>query len=296
MTTGVLTSYHYFRGFDFDRLPASVPLVMDSGAFSAYTSGATITTGDYAAWLTDTAPRWRFAFNLDVLADPKASLANWRTLADHGHRTVPVIHYGDQPAAVLPPYLAAGADRVALGGLAVSPTRPAMRWTAACFAWLRDHHPHIPVHGLGIHMRSPAARLGWSSTDSSAFTAAWRYGRLGLYDPATRRWATVPLDGRATHRYGRLLRSYGFTPAEVAESDTHTREALVRLATLVECRAADDWPGDRYLTTKPSVVTGIGLADVAHTVDRYLTTTLGTVVKGQPDIGVSVIADTIAGV
>lgn len=94
-----------------------------------------------------------------------------------------------------------------------------------------------------------------------------------------KRWRAFPLDGREPYRHGALIRSYGYEPSQVAVSTPATREALVRLATRSECRAAQDYGSavPRYLTTKPSVTTGVGLAAVAQeAAHRY-------VVDGSPE-------------
>lgn len=237
LSTGILTSFWYYRRFDFDRF-APVPLILDSGAFSAYTSGGEVQLEEYAEWATALAGRWQFAFNLDVLGDAKASLANWERMRVLGVETVPVIHYGDRPENVLPAYLAQGADRIALGGIAVS--------------------------GAGTQVTS------------------WRFARLGLW--TGKRWVTVPLDGHSIYRYSGSVRRYGINPAEVTRSSPATRLRLVELATRSEAAAAEAWNATqvpssrflantdlashaqltRYLTTKPSVVTGAGLDRVSH--------------------------------
>lgn len=240
-STGVLTSFWYYADYDFARLPVDVPLIMDSGAFSAWTSGGKVTLEDYAAWLRDTSPRWAFAFNLDVIGDEAASFANWSKLLTHGALTTPVIHFGDRPEEVLPRYFAAGADRLAISGGAMKTAdiNQVLRWQAYVHRWIQRNRPQTPVHGLGVHMRSKLAKLPWATTDSSAFTSAWRFARLGLW--TGKRWFTVPLDGRSIYRHGNAVRSYGFDPSEVATSNPQTREHLVRLATRIECRAAEDW-------------------------------------------------------
>lgn len=241
--TGVLTSFWYFRKFDLNKL-GSCRVIADSGAFSAYTSGAVVTPGDYADWLDQWPDRFEFAFNLDVLGDPAQSLANWQALQDRGHLTVPVIHYGDRPEDVLPAYLnrTDPADRLAFGGIAVSGASTQVKaWCAYVFRWLRDNAPDLPTHGLGVHMKSKLAAFPWTTTDSSSFGSAWRFGRAVLWDPDHLRWVGYRLDGKDVYRVGRITRRYGVEPGEVAESTGETRDTLVRMVTRSECRAAQDW-------------------------------------------------------
>jgi hypothetical protein len=238
MSVGLLASFWYYRKFDLGAITRSCPLILDSGAFTAHTQGGKIDLYEYADWL-DSAPRpYDFAFTLDVLGDERQSFRNWERLRDRGTPTVPVVHFGQKPDA-MQRYIDAGAERVALGGLAGGgPTPQAKAWTAVMFRALRDQ-PHIATHGLGIHLSSPMARFPWTTTDSSTFGFAWRFARLMLW--TGRRWHNVPLDGRSLFAHAALVRSYGFEPEQVAVSTPETREDLVRFVMRVECRAARDY-------------------------------------------------------
>ena len=238
MTVGLLASFWYYRKFDLGAITRACPLILDSGAFTAHTQGGKIDMFEYAEWL-DTAPRpYDFAFTLDVLGDERQSFLNWERLRSRGTDTIPVVHFGSKPDA-LARYIDAGADRIALGGLAGGgPTPQAKAWTAVMFRALREH-PDIRTHGLGIHLSSPMARFPWTTTDSSTFGFAWRFARLTLW--TGRRWHTVPLDGKAIYQHAALVRSYGFEPEQVAVSTPETREDLVRFVMRVEARAARDY-------------------------------------------------------
>jgi hypothetical protein len=238
MSVGLLASFWYYRKFDLGAITRACPLILDSGAFTAYTQGGSVDIIEYADWLDAAQRPYDFAFTLDVLGDERQSFRNWERLRDRGTPTVPVIHFGQGPA-VLQRYIDAGAERVALGGLAGGgPTPQAKAWTAVMFRALRDQ-PQIATHGLGIHLSSPMARFPWTTTDSSTFGFAWRFARLMLW--TGRRWHTVPLDGKAIYQHARLVRSYGFEPEQVAVSTPETREDLVRFVMRVECRAAHDY-------------------------------------------------------
>lgn len=237
---GVLISFWYYGRFDVSRIPTSVRVIADSGAFSAWTSGSTVSVPGYAAWLDLISDRVDFAFNLDVIGDEEGSYRQWVQLQrEFGHTTVPVIHYGDRPEAVIPRYLEGGATRFAISGGAMRtvPVRQRLAWQALVHKWFRDHAPTVPLHGLGVHMRSPLARLPWDTIDASSFSMTWRMGRLALWSPR-RGWRQVELNGRDIYKHGPEVRSYGFEPEEVAVSTSTTRPKLVRLATRIETRAA----------------------------------------------------------
>ena len=237
--TGILTSFFYYPRFDFSRIPDGVPLILDSGAFSAYTLGKHISLTEYAEWASSLTGRYLFALNLDVLGDGDKSLRNWEKLERAGVATAPVVHFGARADRVIPPYIEQGADTITLGGIAVSGAGKQVRaWAAHILSWLHEHAPHVRTHGLGVHSSSPLARLPFTTIDSSTPTNAYRFARLYLLDPFTRKWATVKLDGRDVYRYGRALRFYGVEPEQVARSTAQTRPAIIRLLANIETEAA----------------------------------------------------------
>jgi hypothetical protein len=95
----VLVSYHFHRDTDLDelveRLGGNVDLFADSGAYSAYASGAVIDREKYSDWLH----RWDHLLavksNLDVIGDPAAGADNLAWLTAQGHTILPVFHVGE---------------------------------------------------------------------------------------------------------------------------------------------------------------------------------------------------------
>lgn len=261
---GVLASFWYYSTFDMTSISKDCPLILDSGAFSAYSSGGAVSLVDYARWVEGMSRPYDFAFTLDVLGDPVQSLANWRSLRDLGVDTVPVLHYGTLAGEFLPAYLEGPnpATRIALGGLATGKAGPqALSWAAHVLAWMRDHAPATPTHGLGVHPRSHLAVLPFTTIDSSSFSSAWRYARAMLWNPITKRWVSVQLDGSSIFKYGKLVRYYGFEPSEVAESSPATRESLIRLIVRSEARAvADLFSGKTYYLVDTGGITNLGPA------------------------------------
>lgn len=229
-TVGTLVSYWYFKTADLEPF-GEFPIIADSGAFSAHTLGGQVVLEEYAAWLDRWSHLFAWAFNLDVMFDPAGSFRQWLELRDdYGHPTVPVLHYGDDPTE-LDPYVAEGADLIGLGGIVLNPAARTLPWAAHVLRYARDKYPDVRFHGLGIAPTSKLAQLPWFSYDSSGWTSAYRFARLTLYDPRRSRWQTIPLDGRALHRHGRLLReTYGVDPSDIAESKAPTRHLLIGAA------------------------------------------------------------------
>lgn len=230
-----LVSYHYFRDDTImDKATAGgyLRLIGDSGAFSAYSQGATITLGEYAAWCHRWADKLMWRASLDVIGDPALSLANWRALRDtHGLATVPTIHCGTDPSWI-GAYATAGCDFIGLGGM-VGRSRPVMmRWATAMIRYARRHHPHVRFHAWGQAGRTFLDALPVFSADSSRSAVAYRYGQLHLFDPATGRSFNIKMDGSpAVNAHGRLLRTvYGVDPADVRTSHAGNRRLLIQMA------------------------------------------------------------------
>lgn len=254
---GVLLSYWAFkqkRDLAAD-MGTTAPICIDSGAFSAYTTGAKIEVAEYAEWLASINRPIDFAFTLDVLADERASLANWRALRDeHGLMTMPVIHFGQRPEDVLPTYLAEGAERLSMGGIAGGATRQSIGWAAHVFRWMRANGwGHIPVHGLGLHMRSDLARLPWATTDSSTYVNLWRFGHFVLW--TGRDWPMVWLDardGKGVYAYGDAFRRMGVDPSEVDRPRFRTDDPLAcEVIVRIEDTAARDFAERKRLEHTP---------------------------------------------
>lgn len=229
-----LVSYHYFRT---DALMDKVTggwlrLIGDSGAFSAHTAGVAITVDEYAAWCHRWSDRLMWCASLDVIGDPRKSLANWRALRDtHGLATVPTIHVGTDPSWI-GAYASEGVDFIGLGGMVGRPMPVMMRWSAAMLRHARDNYPQVRFHAWGQAGRTYLDSLPVYSADSSRSAVAYRFGILRLFDPVSGRQHNLKLDGTpAVMRHGRLLRDvYGVDPQQVRTSHGGNRQLLIRLA------------------------------------------------------------------
>lgn len=251
-----LISYHYYRNdsavqklVDTGRLN----MIGDSGAFSAYTQGASISMSEYAEWVR----RWRqhlfWVASLDVLGDPEASWKNWVTLHEkHGLKLVPTLHVGT-PRKWLDAYAAEGVDFIGLGGGLTTGANDGIRWSAHMLAYARREHPEMRFHGWGISKRAVLDNLPFYSADSSGtLGVGYRYGRMRLFDPRTARDATFLLDGTSSFRHRRLLEGfYGTTPEQIARGTAQNRGLLIRLSA-ASTQYYAKWLQDRHQVTAPS--------------------------------------------
>jgi hypothetical protein len=233
--TGFLASFFYFKQYPFEGHPG--PLILDSGAFSAYTLGKSIDLDEYGDWagrVSVVAPGFAWALNLDVIGNAEASFDQWCLLqSGYAIDFVPVIHHGGDFKKEIDRYLEHGVTRLAFGGMVGGGQRN-LPWAAACLKYLEVNAPDVLTHGLGVVEGSVSSRLPWDSTDSSAGTAANRFGSLALVAPGGRGGFTkldVRSGIRPTRHESELIRSYGVDPATLRDSDGPARNAaLARLA------------------------------------------------------------------
>lgn len=229
----ILCSFHYYRDYDFDKLP-NLNIIGDSGAFSAATQGATITIKELATWAKRWNHRLQWVASLDVIGDQTLTYKNWRDIVDdYGIQAVPTIHFGTDPKE-LDKYARKGCDFIGLGGLVGKSKKPSMRWLIQVFKYQQRHHPDMRFHGWGCTSQHHAL-LPFYSVDSSSWLSSLRYGQMILRHPRTGQMITYRLDGRDVYRpeVSRLLTEYyGFNPATVATSNAANREIVSRLSAL----------------------------------------------------------------
>lgn len=230
-----LVSYHYFKIDEHANLalaPGRFRMIADSGAYSAFSQGVTITLAEYAAWCR----KWReelfWIASLDVFGNPEETFANWRELRDrHQLATVPTIHVGCDPKW-LDAYAAEGVDFVGLGGMVGLGPR-VMRWVVHVLRYARDRHPEMRFHAWGMTTPTILDKIPVYSADSSGLISmAPMYARLRLYDPRTRAHVAVNLrNQREVHQHRRLFADvYRVDPTTFESSSASNRADLLQLA------------------------------------------------------------------
>lgn len=248
---GLLTSYAdgprtVGRVLD-NAVAFGLPLIVDSGAFTAHSTGRPINLDEHTAYINDrkAAPRVRWV-GLDVIGNAEATRRNWLHQRSHDAPVEPTIHYGADPAEVdkyVRAGLAPGADGQAwinLGGIVAQTKRPSNhpKIAAWCAAVARRLPDGVKVHGLGCTPPSLNRLFGYDSIDSIYWQATIvRHRHLSLFDPLLGDWRifyvnhTNPTQRatswRGAHRHGRFLRrQYGTTPAEIVDGPDATLKRL----------------------------------------------------------------------
>lgn len=180
MNVGMLVSWHYLRSCVSKAMPGirKVRTVLDSGAFSAASSGAPINLTEYARFIRQNGPAFDWCASLDVIGDPERSYANWTALRASWPDVVPAVHCGSDLRWVTR-YIQDGAHRIAFGGLVPHAKTlrhsgsPARQWLDAAFAAV--HGQGVAVHGFGVTGRSIVFAYPWTTVDSSVALAKTRF-------------------------------------------------------------------------------------------------------------------------
>ena len=181
MTLDVLLSYAYHRKTDIRALRSALGpdawIMLDSGAFTAFTTGKPVVLRDYAAWLTEHDGAYNAAVTLDVLGDPITTATNTAWLHSHGYPVLTVATAGTPPAQVAK--LAAAAPLFAVGGLVKTPRAILRAYVAACAAIAKRHGSG--VHALGVGGPTLLRETGAWSGDSSAPTRSPTFGAVTIW-------------------------------------------------------------------------------------------------------------------
>jgi hypothetical protein len=156
---------------------------LDSGAFTAKSTGFRIDLADYTAACRD-ADADEVA-GLDVIGDPAATRRNLEAMWASGVPAIPTFHFGSPWAELA--WCAAGAPKIALGGVARA-GKKRVPWILQCFArvWPK------PVHGFGVASVDALRAVPFHSVDASS----WLYApqAMGHYAGYTGR--QMPLRSR----------------------------------------------------------------------------------------------------
>lgn len=161
-------------------------VIIDSGAFTAWTTGKPINPKDYAAWAIDFDSRWRHQMaslefmNLDVIGDQDATWQNQSILEGLGMKPLPIVTYGvdlKHLDRALEQY-----DYISLGGL-VPYTRQKdklQKWLDACFSRVMAYRKRTGIlrriHLLGVTTDWVLKKYPCYSSDSSSWVSCLRFG------------------------------------------------------------------------------------------------------------------------
>ena len=205
----LLVSYVYVDGYETlaHEMPRLTGTMLDSGAFSAWRSGAKI---DIDALIAESKKqRWKESVCLDVIGKPAQSVANAIYMQDRGSPAFPVFHFTD-PWEHLDEYKRRF-DKIGLSCRFGESLTTSLNWLDQCFArgW-----PH-KFHSFGWVSEKMLIRFPFHSADTASWNnrpnrfGAWKaFGRMSLYGQKSLRaevnWYRA-LERRCVGRWAKTL-------------------------------------------------------------------------------------------
>jgi len=236
-----LESYHYIHKGRYCELIRAdkVKVFLDSGAFSAFSLGATIHLEEYAEFIKEHQDMIEMASVLDAIGDPVGTYHNQNKLESMGAEVLPCFHYGEP--LDLCEYYVKNYPYMTIGGMVPIPNNKLEVWLDEVWDKVltdKDGYARGRVHGFGLTARKLMLKYPWYSVDSSSWVQAGANGSIILPEISqaisiserspsardfSRHYATFP--AMARRRVDELLTYYG-TSAEEVSTDYRARWSL----------------------------------------------------------------------
>lgn len=241
----ILESWHYVGKQSFvDHMRANhAQIFLDSGAFSAYTLGVTLSVEEYCAYIQRNMDILRkengvvMASVLDGIGDPLQTWRNQLEMEMRGCRPLPCFHAGEDERYL--EHYVRNYEYITLGGMVGSSTKALSVWLDRIWdRYLVDGsgHPRLRVHGFGITAIPLMERYPWFSCDSSSWIQSAAFGSV-----VTPEWGPLSVSEKSPSRHDAGQHASTLTPIE-QEHVFRTLEAqgftYERLSTVYESRAA----------------------------------------------------------
>lgn len=188
----ILESWHYVgKQGTVDHMRANkAQIFLDSGAFSAWTLGATMDITAYCDYIRRNQDILRFegkdvmASVLDGIGDPQQTWENQlymeHLLRPDGLRPLPCFHFGEDERYL--EHYVANYDYITIGGMVGKSAEQLKRWLDRIWEKYMIEKgtgsPKLKVHGFGITTISIMEAYPWWSCDSSSWIQAAAFGSI----------------------------------------------------------------------------------------------------------------------
>lgn len=176
----------------------TVALILDSGAFSAWTRGRTIDLNSYIDFIrANEQYLWSYV-NLDmipgrfehprtqkdIIRSAQTSYANLQAMKRAGLHPIPVFHQGED-FEWLTRLVADGEDYIGISPSDDTPRSAQISWIDDCFTILTDREgrPCVRTHGFGITAVASLARHPWYTVDSTTWAHTAGFGHILVPKP-----------------------------------------------------------------------------------------------------------------
>lgn len=165
----LLCSYWYFKNKPLARLCEDIgyrpEILLDSGAYSAYTKGKNVNLLDYLAYIKANEAYTSRYISLDVIGDSRTTRLLYGLMRAMDMDPIAVVHQGDD-LEVVAEYMADGTKRIALGDtVRIKDKKEVARWCAE----VKQRYPEAQLHLLGSCSPVLLQNGALASCDSSAW-------------------------------------------------------------------------------------------------------------------------------
>lgn len=241
----ILESYHYVKKQKYvDAMRANgAKVFLDSGAFSAFTLGATLNLDEYCQYIRDNIDIIRvedgvlMASVLDGIGDPLKTWENQRAMELQGIKPLPCFHAGEDERYL--EWYVQNYEYITLGGMVGTSTKQLRIWLDRIWnRYLTDGsgRARIKVHGFGITSIPIMESYPWYSCDSSSWIQSTAFGTV-----VTPEYGPISVSEKSPSRHDAGQHVSTVTPIErKAIEETLARQGFSyeRLSTVYESRAA----------------------------------------------------------
>lgn len=216
MTFNLLISYAFHGKTDLRRVKREMlcgRMLIDSGAYTAFTKGLAITVDEYAEFLTTWAGEWDHAVTLDVIGNPVRTRENTRKLHQMGIPVMPVFTRGDGLKEF--DAMVRESGYVCIGGLNQMDRPHQLARTKMLQRRASDLGGDI--HALGIASMPLLREARPFSSDASTPAVGARYGNVLVFDAPVLRQVNIQNHAKL-NRYRDLLVAHGFPVASLVQN------------------------------------------------------------------------------
>lgn len=165
----LLCSYWYFKNKPLSKFCGELgyrpEILLDSGAWSAFTKGKHVNVLDYIEYIQTNRDYIANYISLDVIGDPRMTRLLYELMWSAGLNPIPVVHYG-KDLHIVDYYRKGWPPLVALGGTV--PVRD-KRVVAAWCADVKRQYPDTELHLLGSNSKAILHSGVLASCDASTW-------------------------------------------------------------------------------------------------------------------------------
>lgn len=209
----LLVAYPYMTKRVVDELKShadTIRFVLDSGAFTAWKAGKSISIDDYCKFIDSLQIKpWRY-FTLDVIGDPDGTARNYEIMLSRGYNPVPIFTRGEDIKKLEMYYKSS--DVVGIGGLVGTPKNKGF------INGIMKHINGRKVHWLGFTSAEFIKHYQPYMCDSSSWLSPLKYGQMSLYDCFGRFVKVKKSDfsKQPSHDVLRLLKEFDVSPQSLS--------------------------------------------------------------------------------